>query len=102
MIAFLVAQAPAKNPSALLTSKIKSFRRDPHRLRLEYFSMRLDPKCLEQLLQLPPPVQEDILMDTNVEKARNLSAMVWVKIKDRRASGGFGGVPSPMSPMFLP
>ena len=33
MIAFLIAQETAKNPSALLTSKIKEFQPNPRRLR---------------------------------------------------------------------
>lgn len=77
----LVSQERCKNPSAVAWSKIKKAMQDPAELRLEYLRKSIDEFASSALEQLPPATQQSILSQVDLLRCRNLSAVVWSKVK---------------------
>lgn len=81
IVMYLVGYAPCKNPSAVAWSKVKQVKENPHELKMDYFKKAVDEKAMKALSELPEETQDAIVSDLDVTKVRNLSAVVWSKVK---------------------
>jgi len=77
----LVAKENCKNISAVTWSKVKKVKDNPYEAKMEYLRGAIDEGASKALDALPLDVQESVLEDIDVTKCRNLSAVVWSKVK---------------------
>jgi len=85
MIHFLCTQENCKNPSAVAWTKVKRAKENPSDVKLEYLRRALDEGALKALMDLPNAHRDVIIADIDVTSVRNLSAVIWSKVK---AMGG--------------
>lgn len=77
----LVQAEHCKNISAVTWSKTRKMRDNPMELRLEYFRRNVDDRARKVLDALPEDAIEMVISDVDVLKCRNISALVWSKVK---------------------
>eukprot|EP00811_Abedinium_folium_P034839 NODE_7687_length_1557_cov_12.370629.p1 GENE.NODE_7687_length_1557_cov_12.370629~~NODE_7687_length_1557_cov_12.370629.p1 ORF type:complete len:407 (-),score=137.11 NODE_7687_length_1557_cov_12.370629:256-1476(-) len=88
MVLTLVSQGNCKNPSAVAWTKVKMAKESAVALRAEYFEKVMDERCATALRELPQEMQEAVIADIDVLASRNISAVVWSKVKAAMGSGG--------------
>lgn len=81
MIHFLVSQENCKNPSAVAWTKVKRAKENPSEVKWEYLKRALDEGALKALMELPQQSREALMTDIDVTRVRNLSAVIWSKVK---------------------
>jgi len=84
----LVAQEHCKNPSAVCWTKVKKVKENFMQAKMEYILKATDENAAAAFSELPEDAQEMIVSDVDVTKCRNLSAVIWSKVKDYGSNGG--------------
>lgn len=87
----IVNNKETKNASAFTWSVVRKMKVFPGRMKLEYLRKHVDERALEGLDKLPAPMQEQVAAGVDIASSRNLSAVVWKKIRVVQQGGQFGG-----------
>lgn len=96
----IVENQQCNNPSAVLWAVKKRCQTDPIRVRKEYLRRHLDDRCLEAFNALAAPLQDNVCQTMDVANVRNLSAVVFSKIRSEQSSQLAHAAPQPRVPHF--
>jgi len=89
----IMEQQQCKNPSAMTWSLSQKCKVNPAQMRLEYLGKHLDERASEALMKLPRGLQEQVALQMDFSKVRNLSAFCFSVIRsvqERSQSMGMG------------